>query len=242
MTRTWILALIAAGLVSVGVFVFLIPHPMVSPGKLTQAHADLTADCFACHKPFRGADPERCIGCHAIKDIGLRTTKGVALTATPLKLAFHQHLSTSDCTTCHTVHQGALFGLGSRPEFSHAALAPSIKTQCATCHTAPTTALHRDVGTNCGQCHAPSGWKPATFDHARFFPLTGDHAAPCATCHLDGSFARNTCYGCHEHQPDKIKAKHQREGIGNIENCVRCHRSGRGEDNEHKSSGRRERD
>ena len=242
MTRGWILALIAAGLVGVGVLVFIDPHRMVSPGKLAPAHANLATDCFACHAPFRGADPERCIGCHAIADIGTRTTKGVPLTAKPLKLAFHQHLGTRDCTACHTIHQGALFGLGSRPAFSHDALAPSLQTLCATCHTAPTTAFHRNVGTNCAQCHAPAGWTPARFDHARFFPLTGEHAATCATCHIDGNLSRYTCYGCHEHQPDRIKAKHQREGIGNIENCVRCHRSGSGEHEKHESSGRRERD
>ena len=70
--------MIAANLVVLVALAFVYPHLMVSPGRSSPAHAELTTDCFACHAPLRGAAAERCIACHAVADIGLRTTKGVA--------------------------------------------------------------------------------------------------------------------------------------------------------------------
>src|SRR3546814_280085 len=78
-------------------------------------------------------------------------------------------------------------------------------------------------------CHQPGHWKPATFDHSRYFLLDRDHNTACTTCHLNNNYKQYTCYGCHEHQPTKIITKHREEGITNIENCVRCHRSAHGE-------------
>src|SRR3546814_3316281 len=70
-------------------------------------------------------------------------------------------------------------------------------------------------------CHQPGHWKPATFDHSRYFLLDRDHNTACTTCHLNNNYKQYTCYGCHEHQPTKIITKHREEGITNIENCVR---------------------
>jgi len=117
---------------------FVRPHQMVSPGNLIPAHSALEGDCFACHAPLRGASAERCIACHAVADIGLRTTKGVKIVRPKARPAFHQALIEPDCMACHSDH---------------------------------------------------------------------------------------TCYGCHEHQPAQILAKHREEGITNIDNCVRCHRN-----------------
>ena len=68
---------IAANLVVLVALAFVYPHLMVSPGPLTRGHAELATDCFACHAPWRGAAAQRCIECHALADIGLRSTKGV---------------------------------------------------------------------------------------------------------------------------------------------------------------------
>ena len=68
-------------------------------------------------------------------------------------------------------------------------------------------------------------WKPATFDHARYFRLDRDHAVACATCHVGNDYARYTCYGCHEHTPARVRAEHAEEGITAFEHCVECHRS-----------------
>ena len=59
-----------------GAHLFTYPNFMISPGPLASAHAALVTDCFACHVPLHGATSEQCVACHAISDIGLRTTKG----------------------------------------------------------------------------------------------------------------------------------------------------------------------
>jgi hypothetical protein len=80
----------------------------------------------------------------------------------------------------------------------------------------------------CGRCHEPSRWKPSTFDHGSLFELDRDHQAPCATCHPDGNLGRYTCCGCHQHDPDRVRAEHAEERIQEpLDDCARCHRSAR---------------
>ena len=229
MKRRWALALIAANLLGLGALVFTYPNFMISPGPLASAHAALATDCFACHVPLHGATSEQCVSCHAISDIGLRTAKGAPVASPRAKVAFHQQLSKQNCMTCHRGHEGSALAFGSRASFSHELLLPTVSAKCETCHTPPDTTIHRGISANCGQCHSQQRWKPAKFDHAKLFLLEGDHNVACATCHVDNDTSRYTCFGCHEHQPDGIRAKHLREGISNFENCVQCHRSAHGE-------------
>ena len=225
MTRRWILIVIAANLIGLAALAFVYPHLMVSPGALVPAHAGLASDCFACHAPFRGASPERCVTCHAVSDIGIRTTQGAALANATAKPPFHQQLIAQDCMACHSDHPAPALARGTRPPFSHAMLRPTVRDRCEACHAPPADAIHRDGGAACGQCHSADHWKPATFDHGKFFRLDGHHNTTCATCHVDNDYRRYTCYGCHEHDPAKVRAKHLEEGIGNFENCVQCHRN-----------------
>ena len=231
MKRPWIMLVVAANLALIVALAFIYPHLMVSPGPLLPAHAQLTTDCFACHAPLRGASAERCVSCHAVADIGVRSTTGVALVRTGLaaRTPFHQQLVAQNCVACHSEHQGSRISQATRMTFSHALLQPATQAHCATCHTAPATALHRGLTTGCAQCHSTVRWTPATFDHAQLFVLDRDHSAPCATCHVNNDTSRYTCYGCHEHQPDRISARHRREGIRDFQNCVSCHRSAHGE-------------
>ena len=76
------------------------------------------------------------------------------------------------------------------------------------------------------------------FDHE--FPL--DHgsrgrASECSVCHQDAprSYRTYTCYGCHEHSPARVAAEHREEGVRNLDDCVRCHATGR----EHEGRGER---
>ena len=228
MNLRWVLVLITANLVVLFALVLHYPNLMISPGPLAQAHAGIITDCFACHAPMRGAAPERCVSCHAIADIGLRATKGQPIAAAGSKVLFHQQLSSQNCTACHTGHEGSALTLSGRKPFSHELLLPAVRTKCKTCHMPPNTNIHRAANQNCGQCHSAKGWKPATFDHGKLFLLEGDHNTPCATCHINDDTSRYTCFGCHEHQPDRMRAKHLREGIQNFDNCVKCHRGERG--------------
>ncbi|MBU6503399.1 MAG: class III cytochrome C family protein [Burkholderiales bacterium] len=204
---------------------------MVSPGPLAREHAALATDCFACHAPLRGAAADRCVVCHALPDIGLRTTKGVAITNSKrIRASFHRELVDARCMACHTDHAGPYLAQRSRGSFSHDLLRAATREHCDTCHTAPADTLHRQLTGNCAPCHNLPAWKPATFDHDKFFRLDGDHKASCAICHSTGDYSRYTCYGCHEHTPANMKAKHREEGIGeDLDDCVRCHRSANGE-------------
>lgn len=225
MKHGWVWAIVVANLLALIALVFVYPHLMISPGPLTLAHAALAEDCLSCHAPFQGASPEKCISCHAVADIGVRTTTGVAITGLKTRPAFHQSLTTQACLSCHTEHPGANPD-ARQPQFSHALLNDMMRNQCASCHVPPADALHADRAAGCTTCHSQDAWKPATFDHARFFPLSGPHKATCVTCHTNGDFNAYTCFSCHEHEPGRTRAEHLEEGIRNIDNCVACHRNG----------------
>ena len=245
MKRHWVLALIAANLAAIAVLSAALPRQMLSPGVLAQGHAALAEDCFACHVPWRGGGADKCIGCHAVATIGLRTVGGLPLVQTPRKPPFHQALAAPDCLGCHSEHAVPRLAPVAQLTFVHALLNQGTSAACVGCHAVPAGDFHRSAGTGCAQCHVQNRWKPSTFDHARFFPLAGDHNAPCATCHVGNATSSYTCYGCHEHRPAAILAKHRREGIANIDNCVACHRGAhreRASSGEKNRAGDRERD
>jgi hypothetical protein len=230
--RPVLLIVIALNLVVLVTLAFIYPDLMVSPGPLVKGHAELATDCFACHAPWRGASSRRCIGCHAVADVGLRTTKGVPIAAGTIKGSFHQALIEQDCIACHSDHQGPRLSRRSRKPFSHALLASAALDRCESCHTAPKDWLHRQIQGSCKSCHTTEAWKPATFDHNKFFVLDRDHEATCDTCHKNNDYSRYTCYGCHEHSQANVRAEHVEEGIRDFARCVECHRDPRVEPQE----------
>jgi LSD1 subclass zinc finger protein len=186
MKARWLWILIGANLLVLVSLAFAYPHLMVSPGALVPEHAGLAADCFACHTPLRGASSDRCIACHAIPDIGLRTTKGdmikavASVRAAPLKTSFHQELIEQNCMACHSDHAGPKLTQRSRKRFSHALLRVETRARCDTCHAAPSNDMHKKLSIGCAQCHKVEAWKPATFDHA---VLPKADISRCETCH-----------------------------------------------------------
>ena len=223
--RRWILLGLTIVLSLVLVLTFAYPHLMVSPGPLTRAHVELTTDCFACHVPLRGAPSERCIACHSVPDIGLRSTKGAALAKPAVKTSFHQDLIEASCTECHNEHQGLQLNRRGQKTFSHELLRTTSRDRCGSCHTAPDDDLHQNIGVNCAQCHSQQRWEPATFEHNTFFVLDRHHDVACKTCHINLDYNRYTCFGCHAHRQKAIRAEHLEEGIRDFDDCVKCHRS-----------------
>ncbi len=226
--------LVLANLAVILALVFIFPHQMISPGRLIDGHQELTNDCFACHTSLRGTPSDKCVSCHAVDKIGLETTKGVPIQGKNAKTAFHRKLTEQDCVACHSDHQGVR-KFRAEKGFAHALLQPSTRELCESCHKKPADTLHKQVSGNCAQCHSTEKWKPATFDHDKYFVLDRDHTTQCVTCHPRNDFKRYTCYGCHEHTPSNMWAEHAEEGIRNLDDCVRCHRSSsdRGEGGEH---------
>jgi hypothetical protein len=228
---------ISALLVGIIAFAFFRPDVMVAPGPVKPTHAAIANDCFACHAPFRSASPVRCVACHKLADIGRSTTKGAPVRHPAKTPVFHQALTEPNCMACHSDHAAPRLTRRTEKPFAHALLKPLIRAQCSACHTPPDTPRHRQNRAQCSTCHSDRAWKPASFDHARYFVLDSNHAVACATCHVGSDYRTFTCYGCHEHQPERIRADHAEEGIGNIENCVRCHRSANGEGGEGRERG-----
>jgi hypothetical protein len=193
------------------------PRYLVNPGTVSSGHAKIASDCFACHTPFLGPDDAKCMACHKPAEIRTRKPGGVA---------FHEHLAEKSCTACHTEHLGAK-APKSIHAFRHELLAPAMRTACHDCHRRPPDALHREIVKGCGSCHTQDAWKPATFDHGRYFRFDRHHPPKCLSCHLDGVYQRYSCYGsCHEHSESKVRREHREEGIRDIANCTECHRSG----------------
>ena len=221
-TITYIVLLNLTVLVLLAIF---IPHLMISPGKLIDAHIDLTTDCFACHTPFIGSTSENCTECHKVPKIGIKTTEGLAIDKEKKNVAFHQKLTEEDCVACHSDHKGvqAFRPIG---QFSHQLLEPDVEKQCDSCHLNPGDSLHQKIKGNCSSCHTQEHWTPATFDHDKYFRFDRDHTTECITCHISNDYSNYTCYGCHEHSRSKIREEHVEEGIYDYETCVECHRSG----------------
>ena len=199
MKRGWLFWTIVANLLVLAGVVFAYPHLMISPGRLIKGHDGMATDCFACHTAWRGTSSAKCTGCHALPDIGLRTSKGAALPPHAIKISFHQQLSEQSCMACHSDHAGPKLTQRSRKQFSHALLKPEVRQDCATCHAKPTNEMHRTLTVGCAQCHKTEAWKPATFEHAA---LAKDVLARCEACH----------------KPPADKLHAQIKG-----NCAQCH-------------------
>lgn len=200
------------------------PREMLAPGPVQTAHAEFAENsCLKCHSLGKGVPAENCITCHKVKEIGLVDTKGIKLKS--LHPPFHQNLIANDCQSCHLEHRGSRVYRGQQ-SFSHELLEPAVREDCASCHRKPADEMHRQVTTNCLDCHTAFVWKPASFNHDEFFRFDRNHPAQCNLCHLEKSYKSYTCYECHKHTPAKIERKHLKKGITDFKDCARCHRSG----------------
>ena len=219
--------IIAVNIIVLTILVFVYPHLMISPGNLIPGHVKLETNCFACHASFLGVEAERCISCHKPAEIGHLMTTGQPIFKSISKTPFHQNLVKQDCIACHSDHAGLqrIFVQGS---FKHDLLKTEMRGQCQNCHKSPANSLHQQISGNCSQCHTQEHWAPANFDHKTFFVLDGAHNTRCVTCHIGNDYSRYTCYGCHEHTTANIRQEHSEEGIRNIDDCVKCHRSENG--------------
>jgi hypothetical protein len=200
---------------------------MLSPGHLLEGHAAIHRACFRCHSAFRGIETARCVICHRIEEIGLRTVSGAPLPDGE-RAPFHQDLREGSCAACHADHAGPA-GDGTLEGFEHGLLIASTFEACSDCHERqrPGDMIHTSVKAGCNPCHQTAAWTPASFDHEPYFRFDRHHPEDCETCHLtDGDLGTYTCYGCHEHTPRNIRSEHLEEGIREFEACEACHRSG----------------
>jgi hypothetical protein len=223
MKRRGLFLIIAVNLLVLIALAFEYPHEMIGPGPLDAGHASLETDCFKCHAPWRGAANERCEDCHSLQDIGLRTTQGLPIEHERLKTSFHQALLNDDCTHCHFLHRPPALVRRRHHSFSHDVFSATDRARCESCHIAPRDRMHEHIDKQCGECHQLARWSPAAFDHDEYFRLDKRHNKKCTTCHTGKDYSDYTCYGCHEHKPQKIRAEHLEEGIEEFDDCAACH-------------------
>jgi hypothetical protein len=224
MSRTWaaLAATLAAGLAGIAVA----PYYAVTPGVLIAGHEAKKNDCFACHSVLRGAPRTKCLACHPLATLGLATSAGGPVAKVNKKSnLLHQQLK-GECSACHTEHRGRSRE-NAMAKFTHELLSAELLRDCASCHPErPADGLHGEAAAQCAACHGTRAWKPATFEHGKYFRFDREHPARCADCHqTKGTYAGYTCYGCHEHTPANMASEHREEGLANFEACVKCHRS-----------------
>jgi mono/diheme cytochrome c family protein len=108
---------------------------------------------------------------------------------------------------------------------SEAMLAEADPHQCVACHEDPP--VHKGMfGLDCVRCHALDAWTPASLTRHTFqLDHGGAGTVACETCHQE-TYILNSCYGCHDHQPEQMVDLHQPEGIDEFENCTLCHPTG----------------
>jgi hypothetical protein len=194
---------------------------VLSPGKLSQAHAKWEGDCKSCHVRFdRNGQDRLCMDCHkeTAQDVQART-------------GHHGRMKPQQCRTCHTEHRGLGGKLTNLDEkrFDHSVTDFALRgkhqqVDCGKCHapgkkrrSTPQDcySCHRkddnhkgNLGTRCGDCHTENSWKDRKFDHSKTrFPLEGRHnETKCGDCHRNNQYRDQTprdCYGCHKKDDDQ---------------------------------------
>jgi hypothetical protein len=151
-----------------------------------------------------GAPTEKCIACHTLSDIGLKTVKGIAIEKSNSKTnILHKSIKDIRCYYCHTEHNGLSIE-NATLIFTHTVLSQQMQNECAGCHSEkkPDNIVHNSILANCSNCHNTENWKRAEFKHE----LVGEKNNDCRSCHI-------------ENIPDDGLHK----GIANIVRCVQCH-------------------
>lgn len=208
---------------------------LIMPGDVIEGHAEHEADCDSCHEAFdRSKQRALCLDCHGDIASDIQSKQG-----------FHgrdRQASRRGCFGCHTDHEGRDADIVQldRMTFDHdrtdfALVGTHADAQCENCHEPDIKfrdtpqdcySCHEDdnahqdfLGTDCGDCHSPSGWLDVEFDHdVTGFQLIGFHQeAECLACHEDQTFQNTptTCYSCHAGDD----AHDGRSG----QQCANCH-------------------
>jgi hypothetical protein len=96
---------------------------------------------------------------------------------------------------------------------------------CIACHEDPKVHAGQ-FGLDCVRCHTLDAWLPASLTRHNFrLDHGGEGEIACETCHIE-TYTENTCYECHDHQPDEMLKIHEAEGIYEFDLCMSCHPTG----------------
>jgi hypothetical protein len=210
-------------------------HPASFP--LRGAHATVT--CSRCHTSGFAGTSRQCVSCHRGDYDGARSPDHRAGGFSTECQSCHDDAAWRPATFDHSLARFPLTGAHTRLECGRCHTGGRFRgtpTECVGCHQSDydrtSSPSHRAAGfpTGCPACHGTNAWRPATFDHNRFFPITsGDHAGiGCTSCHVNaGSFSVFTCLDCHRGR-ERMDDKHRRVSGYVFESraCYRCHPRG----------------
>ena len=183
----------------------------ISPGKLSNAHANLEgiSNCTECHVIGEKETSSKCLECH--KEINNLQAQNKGYHSS-------EEVRGKKCATCHGEHYGREFQLVKfdQKAFDHSLsgydlLGKHKKLECAECHKeafikvkvsqkkentflgfeTACLSCHEDfhqntLSSNCTSCHNQEAFRPAVnFNHSKTkYPLEGKHAVvDCAKCH-----------------------------------------------------------
>lgn len=186
-------------------------HAQLSPGDLTQPHADLEgiSNCTKCHVLGKKVANSKCLDCH--QEIKSLLDQNAGYHAS-------NEVKGKDCAECHSEHHGRNFDMVRLDEaaFDHSLTGYRLtgahqRVDCRQCHIPDfitdsdlkkrentylgldqdCAACHEDYHQNtlskrCTDCHTTESFAPATeFDHNQTdFALLGKHQdVNCAECH-----------------------------------------------------------
>jgi thioredoxin reductase len=201
---------LAVAIVSAAIGLLLLaPRSSYQPGALLAAHQQLSTNCTACHRPWRGPSNAGCVNCHGdISDNNPHS--GFDVTQEDAGLMPGRHLAVSpsnnlECLSCHKEHRGATPNVSTSSAFA-----------CVWCHKHP--AINRvaehQVPVMTRQFFVRHLFK-RRFNHYEHSLLIKSHYPPiaggfdCTSCHLvppvqpgsheDMSFKWAGCagVGCH---------------------------------------------
>ncbi len=204
------------------------PAQVLSPGKLSEAHAHLEGlgNCTQCHQlRTRGIDRDRCLSCHEPLAARIREGEG-----------YHGALVETDCGGCHKEHLGKNFRVMhfDAESFDHDSTGYTLRghhedAECRACHTRELI-VSREV----------LDFKGAGGALDQTFLGLGTE---CATCHDEddphgNQFGDQRCSGCHNEEGwegaaefDHARAAYPLEGRHREVECGDCH-TGRGANRE----------
>lgn len=202
-------------------FVIVYPHVMIAPGNVYQAHTKIENNCLACHQPFSGTPNEKCISCHKVSEIGMKSNK----------VQFHQKVESQNCISCHSEHKGSNSKLALN-QFDHILLPEKDRNSCVSCHSQPKNNLHNQVSNSCVSCHNTRSWTAiSSFNHDA---INANSRKNCASCHQSPkdkihSISTTNCISCHSQ--DKWKpstfnhAKYFQLDKDHNVSCTNCHKT-----------------
>ncbi|MCF8306926.1 MAG: hypothetical protein K9G57_14850 [Ignavibacteriales bacterium] len=210
---------------------------------LTGSHN--AANCSDCHSAGFAGTSAQCSDCHQTDYNSAQNPNHITIN------------TGTDCARCHQTGPGwqpaqypdhnNVFALTNSHSLitvscsdCHSTGYSNTNSDCYSCHTIEynnsTNPAHLSAGfpTTCEDCHSPTQWNQANFDHdGPYFPIySGKHNgewASCADCHTQASnFSAFDCTQCHEHNKIEMDQKH-RSITGYIYSspeCFACHPDG----------------